>query len=208
LADSLEALVFDIGGVLIDVDFGRALARWASAAGMPAETLAPRFRRDAAYCAHECGVLDHAGYFAHLRAVLGVQLGDEAMLAGWNAALGDPLPGAEPLLRRLAQEFPLYAFTNTNPAHLGHLTPRYRQLLSPFRKVFTSCELGARKPEPQAFARLAAAIGVAPETLLFFDDLEENVAGARAAGLQAFRVTRAEQIEAISEAVGRARKAR
>jgi putative hydrolase of the HAD superfamily len=194
---SVEAIVFDLGGVLVEVDFRRVLARWAAACGERAEALAARFQRDDAYCAHERGTLDDAAYFAHLRAALGVQMSDAELLAGWNTALGDPLPGVEPLVARLAAEYPLYVFSNTNPAHLAHFTPRYRRLLSRFRHVYTSCELGERKPEPQAFARLAAAIGIPAGKLLFFDDLEENVAGARRAGLHAFRVTRLEEVAAV-----------
>lgn len=193
----VDAIVFDLGGVLVDVDFRRAIERWAAAAGVPAELLAGRFRRDQAYCAHERGELDDRGYFLHLRSALGVEIGDDEMRAGWNAALGEPLPGVASLVRRLAAELPLYVFSNTNPAHIAHFTPRYRSLLSHFRAVFTSCEIGARKPEPEAFARLAQHIGAAPASLLFFDDLEENVLGARASGLQAYRVTGPGEIDSL-----------
>ena len=42
-----------------------------------------------------------------------------------------------------------------------------------------------RKPDPEAFAEVARRMGVTPEEVLFFDDTEENVIGARAAGLRA-----------------------
>ena len=193
----VDAIVFDLGGVLVDVDFRRALEHWAAAARVPVEALASRWQRDEAYCAHERGELDDAGYFAHLRSTLQLQIGDPQMLGGWNAMLGEPLPGMEALVRGVAREHPLYVFSNTNPAHIAHFKPRYRLLLSHFRRVYTSCELGSRKPEPEAFSRLAAQIGVPPERLLFFDDLEVNVQGARRAGLNAFRVTRAEEIAAL-----------
>jgi glucose-1-phosphatase len=197
LADvrSVEAIVFDLGGVLVDVDMQRALVGWAGAAGVPAASLAARFAgRDEAYCAHERGELDDSGYFAYLRAKLGLAIGDDELLAGWNAIIGEPLAGVEPLVRRLASEFPLYVFSNTNPAHVAHFSPRHRRLLAHFRKVITSCEIGARKPEPEAFLRLAQIIGSKPEQLMFFDDLEENVLGARRAGLSAFKVTRLDDI--------------
>jgi HAD superfamily hydrolase (TIGR01509 family) len=50
--------------------------------------------------------------------------------------------------------------------------------------VFCSHEIGCRKPAPESFAHVVQAIGVAPAQVLFFDDLEENVAAARAYGLQ------------------------
>jgi glucose-1-phosphatase len=192
------ALVFDLGGVLIDIDFGRAFAAWGAAAGAPAATIAARFSVDDACCAHERGEMDDAAYFAHLRSTLGIALTDEAMLAGWNAIIGAPLPGSEPLARELAAKRPLYIFSNTNPAHIAHFTPRLGSLLQHFRQLFTSCELGRRKPEPEAFARLAARIGVPASQLVFFDDVEQNVIGARNAGLQAYRVESAAEIRAIS----------
>ena len=204
----MDAIVFDLGGVLVDVDFRRALERWAAAAGVPAGHLAGRFRRDDAYCAHERGEMDDARYFAHLRSTLDLQIDHEEMLGGWNAVLGEPLPGVEALVQRLAAELPLYVFSNPNPAHIAHFTPRYRPLLSRFRATFTSCAIGARKPETEAFARVAERIGAAPSRLAFFDDLEENVAGAARAGFQAFRVSSAEEIAAIAEALLPARTAR
>jgi putative hydrolase of the HAD superfamily len=189
-----DAAVLDLGGVLVEIDFGRAFAAWAKAAGVPAGALSGKFSFDEAYCAHERGEIDQAGYFLKLRECLRVDIPDEAMLAGWNAIFGGPLPGAERVVRELAARMPLYVFSNTNPAHVAHFGPRYRELLSPVTKVVTSCDIGRRKPEPEAFRRMAAITGVPPSRLAFFDDLEENVAGARQAGLQARRVTRPQEI--------------
>jgi len=189
-----DATVLDLGGVLVEIDFRRAFAAWAEAAGVPAEALAQRFSFDEAYCAHERGEIDEAKYFSMLRANLRIDISDDSFLAGWNAIFGGPLPGAERVLRELAARMPLYVFSNTNPAHVAHFGPRYRELLSPVTKVVTSCDIGRRKPEPEAFRRMAAITGLPPARLAFFDDLEENVAGARTAGLQAHRVSRPEEI--------------
>jgi len=196
------AIVFDFGGVLVDIDFHRAFSAWGAAAGVPAEAIAARCAVDEACCAHERGELDDRGYFAHLRRSLDLpQLSDEQMLAGWNAIIGDPIPGIEALVQRLASRLPLYVFSNTNPAHVAHFRPRLRHLLAHFRAMHTSCGLGRRKPEAEAFARLSELIGLPPGRLAFFDDVEANVAGARRAGLQAHHVTRPDQIARISEAL-------
>jgi putative hydrolase of the HAD superfamily len=198
---TVEALVFDLGGVLIDIDFGRAFAAWGAAAGVPSAAIEGRFAIDEPYCAHECGEIDDRAYFAHLRRSLGIELPDEAMRAGWNAILGEPLPGIESVVRELAQQLPLYVFSNTNAVHVAHFTPRLRPLLAHFRRAVTSCDIGRRKPEPEAFARLANLIGVPAPRLVFFDDMEQNVAGARRAGLQAHCVRSAPEIRAISAAL-------
>ena len=199
---TVDAMVFDLGGVLVDIDFRRAFAAWGGAAGVPADAIAARFTLDEACCAHERGEIDDAAYFAHLRRSLGLpRLSDEQMLAGWIAIIGEPIPGIEALLQRLAPRVPLYVFSNTNPAHVAHFAPRFQDLLGHFRRMFTSCELGRRKPEVEAFARVAELIGLPPSQLAFFDDVEANVAGARRAGLQAHHVRRPDQIAAISKAL-------
>jgi glucose-1-phosphatase len=195
---SVEAIVFDFGNVLVDIDFRRAFAAWADAAGVSASKVKSRFRFDDAYCAHERGEIDIHGYFAALRRSLDISLTDEQFLAGWDAILGEPMPGIEPLISRLAAQWPLYVFSNTNPTHAARIAADYGSLLRHFRHFFTSCELGARKPEPESFAHLAREIAAPASRLVFFDDVEENVAGARRAGLQAYQVRSAAEIAAIS----------
>lgn len=183
----LDALVFDLGNVLVPIDFGRAFAAWAQAANLAPGELAARFSFDEAYCAHERGELAAPEYFARLRRALGVSLSDEELLRGWNAIFLEPLDEIVALVRTLARSLPLYVFTNTNHAHIACWRPRYRELLAPFRKVICSCDLGCRKPDIEAFRRVARIAGAPPHRLGYIDDLEENVAGARAAGFHALR---------------------
>ncbi len=65
----------------------------------------------------------------------------------------------------------------------------YGPLLEAFRQVFASSEIGLRKPEPEAFMAVADAMGTRPERILFFDDSQANVEGARQVGMSAVLVT-------------------
>jgi putative hydrolase of the HAD superfamily len=194
---AVDALLFDFGGVIVDIDFGRAVAAWAQAAGVAPQTLAPRFTYDASYQALEVGDIDGAAYFRALRTTLGIELADEQLLAGWNAIFAEPLAGIERLLDALAARFPLYVFSNTNPMHRAYWTARYRDTLTPFSALFCSCDLGARKPTPEAFRRVVERIGVPPARIAFFDDLAENVAGARGAGLAGFQIASVADVRRI-----------
>ena len=98
---SAEALLFDLGGVVIRIDFARAVRAWADAASVAASKLGARFSLDAGYEAHERGELDPAAYCAHLRQTLGVDLADEPLLAGWNQIFVGEVPEVAPLLARL-----------------------------------------------------------------------------------------------------------
>jgi len=185
---AVDALVLDYGGVVGEIDFGRVLAHWSAASGVPIETLAQRFHFDAAYRAHETGALDSRGYVAALRRTLGVTLDDERLLAGWNAVFVGEVEGMRTLLAALASHCPLYLFSNTNAAHARFFLREHAALLQPFRRLFLSHELGLRKPDAAAFAAVVEAIGLPAARIGFVDDTAENVAGAHAAGLQAFHV--------------------
>ena len=81
----IDACLFDVGGVLVKIDFSLAFAHWAHCAQVPEERVAARFKADAAYEAHERGEIDCAQYFATLRTSLGIDLPDHEFEAGWNA---------------------------------------------------------------------------------------------------------------------------
>ena len=193
---AVDAVLFDLGGVVIDIDFGRCFAHWAASAGRPLEEITEAFVADGAYEAHERGELDATGYFAVVRQTLGLDLDDETLLAGWCDIYLDVVDGVVPLLEAAAAHVPLYAFTNTNPSHVTAYSARFGSQLAMFDRVFTSCDLGLRKPEVEAFRTIASAIAVAPERILFLDDSEANVAGAVAAGLQAAHTTSVSATEA------------
>jgi len=188
-AAGARAVLLDLGGVLIHVHFERALAHWAAAAGLAPAALAGRFAADDAYARHETGELDFAVFAGHLRARLGLGLDDAALRDGWNAALGAAMQGAGSLVREAARTRPVYLFSNTNAAHHAHWAAMHPALLAPMREVFVSHAIGARKPEPEAFARVVARIGLPAGEIAFFDDLHDNVTGARRAGLAAWQVS-------------------
>lgn len=198
----VEALLFDLGGVLIDIDGRRVFAHWARCAGVDAAILRSRFAVDEAYRQFERGELDIPTYFAALRARLGIDLSDADFLAGWNAMLVGEKTGIREVLAQAAKHHPLYLFSNTNSAHHAVWGCDYAAMLSPFARLFVSSEIGRRKPEAEAFAYVAEAIGRPPENILFFDDAAENVEGARAVGMPAVHVTCTQDIIDVLAALG------
>jgi glucose-1-phosphatase len=189
---SADALLFDLGRVVIDIDFDRAFARWAAHAGcdnrLIAQRFAERFRQDASYRRHETGDIDTGEYFAILRATFEIDISDEQFLDGWNAIFVGEMPGMSDLLARAARRLPLYAFTNSNRDHERVWSKRFAGVLGNFKDIYVSSTIGLRKPDAAAYDHVVKAIGVPAERIVFFDDGLENVDGARARGLQAVHV--------------------
>lgn len=202
----VDILLFDLGRVLIEVDMERTHARWASLAGLPPGSIdlgsAARFMRSEAFRQHERGLLDDATFFDHLRRELGLSLSHDDMLDGWNAVLGDEVPGIREQILRVKGRLPLHVFSNTNAPHQAVWSVRHTDLLAQFDRIYVSHELGERKPDASAFLKIAADLRAEPARILFFDDVEENVSGARAAGLQAVHVTSTADIAAAIDRLG------
>ena len=77
-----------------------------------------------------------------------------------------------------------------------------------FETIVVSCEVGASKPSPAIFKTAVEAFAVAAENILHVgDSFDMDVAGARAAGLQAIQIARdhsvvaADQIKSLRELV-------
>lgn len=181
---AVRALLFDLGGVVIDLDIGRAFQIWACRAGCDPTVIAERFSLDDSYEQHERGEIPASSYFASLRQSLSIDLSDDEFIQGWNDIYLGPVPGMSKMLSVAQQHLPLFAFTNSNPTHQSIWERLYADELRRFQTIYVSSDLGARKPDPEAFHLVAKRMGFEPGEVLFFDDGPENVEGARTAGMQ------------------------
>jgi FMN phosphatase YigB (HAD superfamily) len=199
---SADALLFDIGRVVLDISLDKVMDVWAGHAGCAAADLTGRFVVNDHFKHHEVGKIDDAAFFASLRASLGIGLTDDQFLEGWNALFTGEMPGIGPLLARAGKHLPLYAFSNTNPAHIAHFSQAYAEVLGHFREVFLSSSIGLGKPDAKAYDHVVKAIGVPASRIVFFDDSAPNIEGARACGLQAVHVTSTDDVANALTALG------
>lgn len=185
---NIEGLLFDLGGVVIEIDFERALQSWKQWTPLSIEEMRDRFKMDDAYQNHERGEVEASEYFAHLRHMLEIEASDAQIKLGWNAIFLDEIAETVNYIRAVNSDLPCFAFTNSNPTHQVSFMSAFPRVVESFRQVFVSSELGLRKPEPAAFAAIAEATGIRLEAMLFFDDTDENVYAAKTAGMQVVHV--------------------
>ena len=197
-----DALLFDLGRVVLDIDSSRTLQCWAGHAGCEPVQLGQRFRHNEMYQRHETGEISDEAFFAGLRSSLGIDISDSQFAEGWNAIFVGEIPGIRQLLARAARRLPLYAFSNTNAPHVAFFSGQYAEVLGHFRQIFLSSTIGLRKPDAEAYDHVVQAIGVPAGRIVFFDDLAENIEGARERGLKAVLVNSAEDVATALEALG------
>jgi putative hydrolase of the HAD superfamily len=112
------------------------------------------------------------------------------------------IPGALDRIRLASKRLPCYAFTNSNPTHRDAWAAAFPETVTAFERVFVSSDLGLRKPERAAFKAVSLGIGVTPSSIMFFDDTQENVRGARAAGMQAVHIRDPADVERALREIG------
>jgi len=199
---SADALLFDLGRVVFDIDFNKVLATWAGHAGCEPTALAGKLKFDDNFKRHERGEIGDAEFFATLRASLGIEVSDAQFLDGWNAVFTGEIPGVSDLLARAAKRLPLYAFSNTNRPHAEYFRTAYAGALGHFREIFLSSAIGLRKPEAAAYDHVVKAIGVPTNRIVFFDDLAANIEGAQARGLLTVQVKSPADVAGALDALG------
>jgi putative hydrolase of the HAD superfamily len=183
----IRAVVFDMDDVLCRYRIERRLALLASWSGRSPDAIYQAIWRSGFEDEAERGAWAADGYLREFGERMGYPLSAAQWVAARRAAM-EPDEAVLAIARRLAGNRPVAMFTN-NPLllkrHIGEVFPAVPEIFGE-RAVF-SAELGRRKPDPEAFLRLARRLGVPPGTVLFFDDYADYVAGAREAGLQAYR---------------------
>lgn len=188
-------VVFDLGGVLVRI--ARSWAEACTAAGLDLrgepDAAATWAAREPHIVAYETGRIERAAFCERLAHATGSLYTAEEVGRVHDAWLLGEYAGLAAVFDVLDRaDVPTAVLSNTNASHwevqfpAAGPSPRF-PTLGRVRHPHASHLLGARKPEPASFAALEAATG-RPRRVLFFDDLESNVAGARAAGWDAVRI--------------------
>ncbi|HUH83676.1 MAG TPA: HAD-IA family hydrolase [Stellaceae bacterium] len=196
---AFDALVFDVGGVIIPHDnevlYRRLAARCAAADALAAICAAAREPP------YELGERSIADLHARLQREL-LYAGDwPVFLADWCSHLTvDPAMLA--YVGDLARTHRVILFSNTNEEHWQHLLRLTDGALGRF-EAYLSHELGLGKPDLAAFAAVAERARIAPPRSLFIDDKPANVAAARRAGFVAEVFTDQPTLERYLETTSR-----
>jgi len=175
-------VIFDLGGVLVSVDFTRACARLEAAGGAPAAVILDAIRGGAEKVGFDTGQLSPQQFAARFCAAVGVRLPYSEFAEIWCDIFAEQRQ-VTGLLEEIGTHADLVLLSNTDPLHLEYVRSHYG-FLAGFGQLVLSFEVGHAKPARQIFER---ALGLAaPGTAkIYFDDVPEFVSAARACGLPA-----------------------
>jgi putative hydrolase of the HAD superfamily len=191
---TIQNLIFDLGGVILNLHFDRTHEAFARAGNCSVEEIRSMMDKSSFFNDYEKGLLTDHEFREAIRKALQSNLSDDEIDTAWSAMLGAiPLERLQ-LLKRLRGKFRVFLLSNTNGIHLPFLNKIVKTvsgepaLDSFFEKAYYSHLLKMRKPEKEIYEHVLRQHQLQPELTLFLDDNLPNLRGAEATGIKTFHV--------------------
>jgi FMN phosphatase YigB (HAD superfamily) len=194
---SVKNLIFDLGGVILDLSVDHTLQAVADISGLDKTEVTKRFITSPGFIDYEKGLITDSEFRDFVRETYAVpEITDEEIDACWNAMLrGLPLQKLN-LLQNLMHSYKVYLLSNTNTIHLQYINEVMipgvvsgQHSLDPyFHRTYYSHLLKKRKPDAEIFLHVLQENNLEAAETLFLDDNLGNVEGAKALGIQTIHI--------------------
>jgi len=198
---NIRHIIFDLGGVLLNIDYQRTEAAFEDIGITTFKTHYSQLRQTAFFDDFETGRISEEDFIEGIRQIADIELTDEQIVHAWNAMLLDfPLRRLQ-ILQQLQIHFDTFLLSNTNSIH----ETRFHNILKSqtgfnslgvfFDKVYYSHRIGLRKPDQAAFRLILEQHQLQPEYTLFIDDSPQHIAAAKELGIQTVWLQKGMSIE-------------
>ena len=200
MTDTIKLVLFDMDNVLCDYDRGKRVACLAELAGSTSDAVYKAIWDSGFELLGDSGALDAADYLRGF----GTRIGYPLSLDEWVEARRRSMQADHAILEiaaSLRKTVDIAVLTNNTTLvadHIDTLLPELRPLFG--SRIYTSAQFKTAKPDPRCYRLCLSELQLAPGTVLFIDDLAQNVAGAKDAGLRAHHHTTPEALrQALAE---------
>lgn len=184
---AVEAVIFDLGRVLLDFDHQRAAERIAVFSDRPAAEAFKLFFDSPLTARFESGRISPRDFFSRVKARLNLRLKYASFVPIWNEIFFFTPQNKDVyrLAKSLRKRYKVALVSNINILHLEYVKRAF-PVLGAFDIVIASCRVGAIKPHRAIYQRALASLRTCAKKTFYTDDRKELVAGARALGFQGF----------------------
>lgn len=180
----IEAVIFDLGNVLIDFDFLPAAKKVSDFTGKTAQEIYNLFFDSQLTALFEEGKIAPLDFFSGIKKLLGLELDYAQFLPIWNEIffLSQKNLQVYSLAKILQARYKVALLTNVNVLHFEYLK-KYFPIFDAFDSIITSFEAGARKPSPLIYNMALDSLGVKPQNTFYTDDRAELIESACGLGI-------------------------
>jgi len=190
-SEKIDNIIFDIGGVILHVDFMPAIEALADESRLEPDHVMREIFASPELKDYDRGRIGPEDFFRALRTRLKVAMDAQKMRRLWDDIFRENTPVAD-VIRAWHGTRPMFLISNTCQSHVEQFEKQF-DLFGLFKDRVYSCDVGLLKPDAEIYRLAIRKFGVEPSRTLFIDDKPENVDGAREAGLQAIHFKRHEE---------------
>jgi len=203
----IKNIIFDLGGVIINIDYNRTFEAFRKLGGLHFDALYSKSKQDDLFDQYEIGKISSHEFRSALQKKLCITINDEEFDRAWNAMLLDIPEERLDFIKSLKTTYKIFLFSNTNEIHLKELfniCQKQNGLNSfegYFDKEYYSNIFGKRKPNASAFACILAENNLEASETLFVDDSWQHILGAKEVGLHTLHVSKEKDIFEVSAVI-------
>ena len=200
----IKNVVFDLGGVLINLDFDNCLNAFRKAGFRDIEKQACQFRGKGFFSQIELGEISPEEFRKAIRKEVSEALSDHEIDDMWNLMLLDIPREKLDLLLKLREHYMVYLLSNTNRIHWDYACEQmfcYRgfRVNDFFEDIFLSFEMHKAKPEKDIYEQMMKEANILPEETFFIDDSAINCQAAISLGIQSYHYHIGEDLSSLFE---------
>lgn len=193
----IKNIIFDLGGVLIDIDVNKTIDEMRKILTSSAQLNSANMLQHKVFNQYETGQLTSNEFIQELQNLATIEVEKSQIVDAWNAMLLQVPKKRIKLLENLAEKKRLFILSNTNQLHVNKfntMIPGYSSFENLVEKVYFSHEIGHRKPHKEAFSVVINNSNISPAETLFIDDTPENINTALEMNFQTLLVKKDEEI--------------
>lgn len=189
--NNIENILFDLGGVLWNIDYSILIESFRKIGLEHFEQHFAQAKQEQLFDLYEKGLISSAEFRERLQQLCIPGTTMEQIDMAWNSMILDFPDERLQLLLRAKKQYRTFLLSNTNAIHMEHIyadlnkNHQLPDFSACFEKVYLSFEMHKRKPEPEIFLQVLKENNLQPEKTLFIDDSIQHVESAQKLGIQA-----------------------
>ncbi len=198
--NKIRIILFDLGGVLVELTGVPTMIKW-TGNNHNNEQIWEMWLKSPAVRSFEIGLSTAEEFAAKIIDEMNLPVQRDEFIDAFSRWPKGLYPGVPQLLNKLGKQYILACLSNSNTLHWPKLM-REMGLEKMFNHIFASHLTGKLKPDKASFEHVLDSLACKAESVLFLDDNEINVNGARNCGINAHKVTSPQNTEALLEKLG------
>lgn len=201
--NSKEAIIFDLGGVLLNLDYDLTEKAFISLGMADFGESYSQLQQTHLFDRFEKGEVSSFHFVNQLLDRLPSGTTANQVVHAWDAMILDFPVKRLQFLEELSNKYRIFLLSNTNDLHIDAVrrslekSVGHRNLEQYFEKTYFSSAIGMRKPDSEIFAFVCTENNLDPAKTIFIDDSPQHIEGAKAVGIQAILLGKNQDVSSL-----------